>query len=325
MLTSIIIYLSRKHGYCFATDEYLSNLLNKTPESIRKLLSRLESGSVLKISGKRTRERKIESLLVSTDKTSEPKDKTSEPKDKTSEPKDKTSEPKDKTSEPKDKTSEPKDKTSEAILINNKKNNSTSPEDEGDNDKVEMYGKKYPLSQVEAFRLFWKHYPKKKEKNDAFDKFMQLKLYKEIDHLVMATKAYAHENHGKDLKYIKLPKTFMGKNRWKEQEITTTVTGSEKFCQNEGAGSGQKEIPFIRFITKIGQVKNQIGGFDATNRAVILEDPSKFGQNEGEDFFTPAEIEIIKRLGGMEEAMHLSIDNNFEHIVHPLWKEVHRA
>ena len=290
MLTSIIIYLSRKHGYCFATDEYLSNLLNKTPESIRKLLSRLESGSVLKISGKRTRERKIESLLVSTDKTSEPKDK-----------------------------------TSEAILINNKKNNSTSPEDEGDNDKVEMYGKKYPLSQVEAFRLFWKHYPKKKEKNDAFDKFMQLKLYKEIDHLVMATKAYAHENHGKDLKYIKLPKTFMGKNRWKEQEITTTVTGSEKFCQNEGAGSGQKEIPFIRFITKIGQVKNQIGGFDATNRAVILEDPSKFGQNEGEDFFTPAEIEIIKRLGGMEEAMHLSIDNNFEHIVHPLWKEVHRA
>lgn len=69
------------------------------------------------------------------------------------------------------------------------------------------------------YESFWKNYPRKKEKKDAFFTWETLNQ-KQKEEVIIAAKNYADEMEAEneEIKYIKLPKTFLNKKkeRWKD-------------------------------------------------------------------------------------------------------------
>ena len=108
--------------------------------------------------------------------------------------------------------------------------------------------RKPAVSYSEAFLRFWEAYPRREDKQRAFEMWGRLNA---ADHgrAVTAAQNYAAEmlRLGKAQEYIRHPKTFLGKNSW--EEWVTGPPGNEIF----NALEAQKKAIIEKYTDKEGQ------------------------------------------------------------------------
>lgn len=95
------------------------------------------------------------------------------------------------------------------------------------------------------FDSFWKVYPRKASKKDAESAFKALvRLKIPLSEIMTATTNYAASCKGTEQEYIKLPATFLRKERWKDYLEITKPTPPVN--NKRGGYSGKKIIPTIQ-------------------------------------------------------------------------------
>ncbi|HIW33501.1 MAG TPA: replication protein [Candidatus Paenibacillus intestinavium] len=94
-----------------------------------------------------------------------------------------------------------------------------------------------------TFDSFWKIYPRKAAKKDAESAFKALIRTKiPLSDIMKATTNYATSCKGTEQEYIKLPATFLRKERWKDY---LEVSPSAPQTKSKGGYSGKKVIPTV--------------------------------------------------------------------------------
>lgn len=89
------------------------------------------------------------------------------------------------------------------------------------------------------FETFWTIYPRKAAKKDAESAFKALmKLKIPLEDIMLATTNYSQQCQGKELEYIKLPATFLRKERWRDY-LQIDSSSSQRFG-NAGGGKGNR-------------------------------------------------------------------------------------
>lgn len=67
------------------------------------------------------------------------------------------------------------------------------------------------------FEQFWKLYPRRVAKKDAFRALSKVHREVEWDYLIEAVKAFANSVRGKDVQYIPHPATWINGGRWDDE------------------------------------------------------------------------------------------------------------
>jgi len=71
----------------------------------------------------------------------------------------------------------------------------------------------------DEFQKFWDLYPRKEGKPAAYKKFKLAKKAHGVQAVMQATKNYTEDCKGRERRYIKLPATFLGPDKWYEEWI----------------------------------------------------------------------------------------------------------
>lgn len=118
-----------------------------------------------------------------------------------------------------------------------------------DNIKVNKggVGENFP----EHFETFWKEYPRKEGKAAAFKQFQKFVQESEYGLVAQAAKNYAKEKAGKEVEFIRLPKTFLTDRFWfeKTKPLEQKRAANQSFNHNAYLAEVEREKQLIGQIT----------------------------------------------------------------------------